>query len=312
VPINQLWAAFAVFLLAGCSSTSKIMGSDDAASDGQGGSSGTAQAGSSGASGAAGSGSGGTGVAGSSGSAGASGSAGSSGAAGSAGSPPDASVGGAGSGGSAGAGDGGVDSWCVPTDVTVDFAGQGTVRRARLDQRGVSLVGLADLQFSARDAGEPDAGLGVVGGYWDWSIDSSEFVTVTFTRPATNVKIFVTHALDVNNDSVYGKSAVTVMASRVNRSVSWTSPATARRTSPRFSATCRSRGSWSKTTSTVSRSGAYPSPLVWTEPDSPAAQARGFLHQPDELAARGGVAAVADAALGESDRLGVARAALER
>jgi hypothetical protein len=168
-----------------------------------------AQAGSSGASGAAGAGSGGTGVAGSSGSAGASGSAGSSGAAGSAGSPPDASVGGAGSGGSAGAGDGGVDSRCVPTDVTVDFAGQGTVRRARLDQRGVSLVGLGDLQFSARDAGEPDAGLGVVGGYWDWSIDSSEFVTVTFTRPATNVKIFVTHALDVNNDSVYGKSAVT-------------------------------------------------------------------------------------------------------
>jgi hypothetical protein len=49
----------------------------------------------------------------------------------------------------------------------------------------------------------------VVGGYWDWSIDSSEFVTFTFVRPASNVKIFVTHALDVNNDGVYGKSAVT-------------------------------------------------------------------------------------------------------
>jgi hypothetical protein len=202
VPINQPWA-FTVLLLAGCSSTSKILGSDDAASDGQGGSAGLAQAGSSGASGAAGAGSGGTAVAGSSGSAG------SNGTAGSAGSTPDASVDGAGSGGSAGAGDGGVESGCVLTDVTVDFAALGTVRRARLDQRGVSLVGLGDLQFSARDAGEPDAGLGVVGGYWDWSIDSNEFVTVTFTRPATNVKIFVTHALDVNNDSVYGKSAVT-------------------------------------------------------------------------------------------------------
>jgi hypothetical protein len=114
-----------------------------------------------------------------------------------------ASADGGGTGGSAGT------SGCTVTDVTVDFSTQGSSKLARFDGRGVSVVGIADLQFSGRDAGEPDAGLGVVGGYWDWSIDSSEFVTFTFTRPATNVKIFVTHALDVNNDNVYGKSTVT-------------------------------------------------------------------------------------------------------
>jgi hypothetical protein len=98
---------------------------------------------------------------------------------------------------------------CMPSDVTIDFAALGNVQLPRFEQPGVTLVGLADLKFSDRTADEPDAGLGVIGGWFDWAIDRTEFVTVSFGRPATGVSIYVSHALDIDHDDVYGKTTIT-------------------------------------------------------------------------------------------------------
>ena len=203
MPTNLAWALSTVLLILACSSTARVAGRDSGTdfADGSSGTTGAAgSAGNAGSTSGGSAGASGTGALGDGGSS-AQGSGGSGGSAG-----LDSS---AGNGGSVGS-DGGAESGaCVQTDVTVDFAVQGNVQRDKFEQKGVSLVGLANLQLSDRTAAEPDAGLGVVGGFFNWSIDSTEFVTFSFTRPATNVKIYVSHAIDFDNDSVYGKSTVT-------------------------------------------------------------------------------------------------------
>jgi hypothetical protein len=179
---NLLWSGLLPLALA-CSTSTRIRGNEDGGLDGQGGSSGSGSAGSGGGGGTGGS------------------------------SAADAGADGGADGGADSAAPDGPDGSdggrCVPTDVTIDFAAQGNLRRPRFERPGVSLVGIAELQFSDHTAAEPDAGLGVVGGLFDWSIDSTEFVTFSFTRPATNVTIFLSHALDIDNDGVFGKSTIT-------------------------------------------------------------------------------------------------------
>jgi hypothetical protein len=209
----SLWWAL---LMVGCSSSTTVETNVDGGSGGSsanpegGGSSGSG--GASGSAGSAGSGSGGS--AGTGGTAGVSGTGGSAGTAGSGDGGPGGTGGVDGSAGSAGSsGSGGSGGACSPTNVTVDFKAQGNVQRDQFVQAGVSIVGTSDLQFSdeaSTMAFRP--GLGVVGGVYNWSIDSEEFVTITFTpNAATNVRYYV-EGLDVDDDDVFGETAVTAYA----------------------------------------------------------------------------------------------------
>jgi hypothetical protein len=212
---------------AACSSSTTVETQRDAGLGAQGGSganpggaSGNAGTGTSGGAGTAGS-NGAAGVSGSGGTSGAAGvgaSSGTSGTAGSAGASGTVGTGGTSAAGSGGGGnaDGSVGSGgaCSPTNVTVDFTAQGNVRRDKFDQSGVSIVGSSDLQFSDESSTTSlDAGLGVYGGLYNWSIDNEEFVIVTFTpAAATNVKYFVDGALDVDKDGVFGKTSLSAIS----------------------------------------------------------------------------------------------------